>query len=278
MTITALYCCKNEHEFLELSLLTVLPYVHEVIIFDTGSTDGTVEISKRMASANPIIKVIEHPIDFDHGTEFGCRNIALSHCTKDWVLALDADQLMSDGWLEQVFPIMQDPSAECIGVNYEHLVGSYEHVHKPECGVPPTAWVLFKSTSHMRWRPAAEVCEWAKPEHHASAERSCRAGSLRVCKTATVFHYGFAKRNMMEMAIYRTGRGDHGHSPEQKQQQIQKLQASGNPFLACGPVMLRHNHEYVPSVMQSMAGRYRLELDEGGFIKQRYLSATGEVA
>lgn len=279
MTISALYCLKNEAEFIERSLAAVVPYVNEVVLFDTGSTDGTVEIAKkfiirtRLSSApHPNIKLIEHPLDYDHGGgEYSIRNLALSHCTKNWVLALDADQVMSDGWRDAVSTLMLDHSAECIGANYEHLVGSYEYVHRPECGVPDITWVLFRRTLHLHWRPAAEVCAWAKPEHHASAERSCRPGSLRICRGATVFHYGFTKQNMMEMAIYRVGRGDSGHEPEKKQQLVQQLQSSGNPFLFCGPVCrVKYSREQVPAVMRAaFDNTYKLNLDADGKIISR---------
>jgi len=278
MTITALYCLKNEVEFIERSVATVIHQVEEIVLFDTGSTDGTIEAIKRIearafisAAPMPRIKFIQHPVDFDHGCEYATRNVALTHCTKDWVLALDADQLMSDGWRDQVDPYMRDHAAECIGVNYEHLVGSYEYVHKPECGVPPTTWVLFRRTPHLHWKSASEVCEWARPEHHASAERSCRPGSLRVCTSATCFHYGFAKRNMMEMAIYRVGRGDSGHAPEKKQELIGLLKESNNPFLFCGPVeRVKYGREKVPAVMrEAFDNTYKLELDGEGRILRR---------
>lgn len=271
MTITALYVIKNEAEFIERSVATVLPYVEEVVLFDTGSSDGTVEISRRMAAKNPIIRLVQHPVDFDRGCEYATRNIALSHCTSDWVLALDADQLLSDKWRDLVPVFLEDPSCECIGVEYEHLVGSYEYVHTKACGVPDTTWIFFRRTPHLQWRPAAEVCPWARLEHHASAERSCRPGSLRVCKGVTCFHYGFTKRDMMGMAIYRVGRGDSGHEPEKKQELVQQLQNSGNPFLFCGPVeRVSYGKEHVPSVMrEAFDTTYRLELGEGGRITKR---------
>lgn len=281
-TITALYCTKNESEFLERSVSTVLPHVHEVIIFDTLSTDGTKEIASSLTKLDSRIKLIEHDTDFDHGCEFAVRNKALSLCSQGWVLAMDADQLMSDNWLDAVRDTMQDPECECIGVTYEHLVGSYEYVHADTDTlgnkVPDVTWVLFRRTNHLRWRAAAEVCAWAKEQHHASAERSCGPGSLRRCMSAKQVHYGFAKRNAMEMSIYRVGRGDFGHTPEQKQEKINQLLESGNPFKFCGPVKrVDYGPEQVPFVMRDAFDKtYKLELDQDGFIQKRIHVPSGE--
>lgn len=278
MRLSVLYCTKNEAEFIELSVAAVAPFVDEIIIFDTLSTDGTLEIAREMAVKDRRINVISHHEDFDAACEFNVRNLALKHCTQEWIAVLDADQLLSDNWLKSVYPLMQRKELECIGIRYEHLVGSYEYVHKPECGVPSHVWCLFRNTPHLQCRPAAEVCSWAKPQHHASHERSCRSGSLIKSDDVMLFHYGFAKRGMMGMAIYRANRGDHGHEPDVKTARIKELQDSGNPFLFCGPVeRVKYGKDHVPSVMRdAFDNTYRLVLDESDHIKDRIVIATGE--
>ena len=75
---------KNESENLPRCLDSVKPYVDELIIVDTGSTDDTVAIAQQYGAT------IGH---FEWCNDFAAaRNYALSLVTGDWVLVLDADE------------------------------------------------------------------------------------------------------------------------------------------------------------------------------------------
>ena len=75
---------KDEEEMLGACLESVRQLADEVVIYDTGSTDRTIEIA-RAAGA----KVIEGYWDNSFAR---ARNAALSHALGDWVLSLDADE------------------------------------------------------------------------------------------------------------------------------------------------------------------------------------------
>jgi hypothetical protein len=288
MKICALYCVKNEIEFLPLSLATVLPFVDSVVIVNNRSTDGTVEFVNSLG--DPKVQFFHMDTDFDEKCEFNVRNESLKFVPSDtdWILALDADQLLSDGWAQYARSILTDKTINCAAVNYEHFVGSYEHIDKsfwekqhklaehPQVSL--WVWTFFRNTPQLRSRPAAEVCSWARPQHHASFERSCSSGFVKL-HNITLFHYGFSKRNMMEMSAYRIHRGDYGHEPERKAQVTKELLESGNPFKFVGPVhAVDYGSARVPSVMRGKWGHYLLELDEQGFIQSRRIAATGELA
>jgi len=75
---------KNEERHLARCLSSVKDVVNEIVIVDTGSTDKTIEIAESFDSK------IFH---FDWVDDFSAaRNFALSKCTCDWVLYLDADE------------------------------------------------------------------------------------------------------------------------------------------------------------------------------------------
>lgn len=291
MKIAALYVVKNEEEFLPLSLETVAPYCDEVIVIDNGSTNEAMQWVYNQAYGRfPNLCRIDIQGDFDKRCEFNVRNESLKHVSKDvdWILALDADQLMSDGWKKNIMPWLKQPQLNCIAVNYEHFVGSYEHIDKAfwekQHGIaehPQVSlwvWCFFRNRPDLRSRPAAEVCSWAKPQHHASFERSMPGGFWK-CKDVTLFHYGFSKANMGYMAEYRINRGDYGHEPERKAQLIKELRESGNPFKFIGPChAVDYGPEGVPAVMREKWGHYSLKLDEQGFIQERRVATTGELA
>ena len=75
---------KNEESMLARCLGSVQDLVDEMVIVDTGSTDGTPEIAGCFG-----VKLHR----FDWCDDFAAaRNESLKHCTGDWVLILDADE------------------------------------------------------------------------------------------------------------------------------------------------------------------------------------------
>jgi len=77
---------KNEEEVLHQCLNSVKDICDEIIIVDTGSTDKTKEIVKQFTN-----KII----DFKWIDDFAAaRNFAFSHATMDFILWLDADDIL----------------------------------------------------------------------------------------------------------------------------------------------------------------------------------------
>ena len=69
----------------------------ELIIVDDGSTDASVSIVKKIASAEPRITLLQQP----NSGACVARNRAFSHCKGDYVMYLDADDLISPDKIEQ---------------------------------------------------------------------------------------------------------------------------------------------------------------------------------
>ena len=84
VTLSLCMIVKNEEEFLANCLESVRNVVDEMIIVDTGSTDGTVDIARRY---NAKVYFHEWQNSFSEA-----RNFALQFVTGDWVLQLDADE------------------------------------------------------------------------------------------------------------------------------------------------------------------------------------------
>ncbi|QGQ20315.1 glycosyltransferase [Cellulomonas sp. JZ18] len=83
-TVSAVLIVKDEEAVLEESLRSVA-WADEVVVYDTGSTDRTVEIARAHATT-----VVEGYWDDDFGA---ARSRALAHATSEWALAVDADEI-----------------------------------------------------------------------------------------------------------------------------------------------------------------------------------------
>ena len=75
---------KNEEDFLEEALESAKPWVDEMVVVDTGSTDRTVEIAQDLGAT---VSFFEWPDSFSIA-----RNETLRRATGEWVFILDADE------------------------------------------------------------------------------------------------------------------------------------------------------------------------------------------
>ena len=80
---------KDEEGMLGRCLGAVVDHVDEIIVVDTGSTDRTVEIAEAFGA-----RVLHHAWTGDFAA---ARNVSLDAATGDWVLYLDADEVLVDG-------------------------------------------------------------------------------------------------------------------------------------------------------------------------------------
>lgn len=86
ITISLCMIVKNEEEVLARCLDSVKDIVDEIIIVDTGSTDKTISIAKEFT---------EHVYLFQWQDDFSlARNFSFSKATKDYILWLDADDVI----------------------------------------------------------------------------------------------------------------------------------------------------------------------------------------
>lgn len=75
---------KDEEGHLPRCLGSIRNWVDEIVLVDTGSTDGTVEIAQSFGA-----RIFHHPWENDFSKH---RNQSLSYARGDWILVLDADE------------------------------------------------------------------------------------------------------------------------------------------------------------------------------------------
>ena len=102
-TLSVVIIVKNEAARLGATLESVR-FADEIIVLDSGSTDGTVEVARRHTA-----KVF---VDADW-QGFGVqKNRALDHAGCDWVLSLDADERVSEDLRLAIQAALANPVAD----------------------------------------------------------------------------------------------------------------------------------------------------------------------
>lgn len=91
--IAAVLIVKDEEKVLDRCLRS-LEGVDQLVVVDTGSSDRTRELAWTFTSHVYMPRV---PVPFHFGD---ARNTALTHARQDWVITIDADEVMLDGSLE----------------------------------------------------------------------------------------------------------------------------------------------------------------------------------
>jgi glycosyltransferase involved in cell wall biosynthesis len=95
--ISAVLIVKNEEALLERCLQS-LDGIDEIVVCDTGSTDDTVNIVKTFAFIYNI--ALTH---FEWCDDFAAaRNYAKSFATHDWVLSIDADEVLAPDGVDRI--------------------------------------------------------------------------------------------------------------------------------------------------------------------------------
>lgn len=125
--ITPLY---NKAPYIEETIRSVLTQTHsdwEMIIVDNGSTDGSQEVVKRKLA---VVSTEEREkiqfIEYDQKKGPGAaRNFGLKHATCEWVLFLDADDLIEPNHLEcLVNSHVKHPDADIIAGGWKEFSGN----------------------------------------------------------------------------------------------------------------------------------------------------------
>lgn len=112
MTISLCMIVKNEEDTLERCLNSALDIAEEIIIADTGSTDKTKEIAERLGA-----KVYDFPWIDDFSA---ARNFAFSKANMDYILWLDADDILLPEDAEKLLRLKSElePEVDIVMMRY----------------------------------------------------------------------------------------------------------------------------------------------------------------
>lgn len=136
--LTACLIVKNEEQMLAACLESVRDAVDEIVVYDTGSNDRTMQIASEAGAT-----VVEGEWEDSFAA---ARNAALRHATGEWVLSIDADERLQthpDVLRAQLADPHSEVEAYLVAIENLHGPGNPRSVH--------TAIRMFRRRS-ATWR------------------------------------------------------------------------------------------------------------------------------
>lgn len=136
MTIWANCIVNNEENFVWFAIMSVVDFVDKVLVYDTGSTDKTVEVIRKIREIKGG-KVELRQVGEVNGLEFTkMRQKMLEQSRCDWILVLDGDEI----WWENSIKMIKDEiekygdKLDAIIVPFYNLVGDIYHCQSQDAG------------------------------------------------------------------------------------------------------------------------------------------------
>jgi glycosyltransferase involved in cell wall biosynthesis/thioredoxin-like negative regulator of GroEL len=138
-TVSLCMIVKDEEAMLPRSLAAVAEFVDELIVVDTGSSDRTIEIAESFGA-----RILHHVWDGDFSA---ARNVGLDAATSDWLMYLDADEVLVDGEGERLRELLGHTWREAIFFTEVNHVGELED----GASVAHNALRLFRNRPEYRF-------------------------------------------------------------------------------------------------------------------------------
>src|SRR6476659_2680585 len=98
--LTVIIPCKNERENIRVCVASARQVADEVLVADSGSTDGTLEIARALGC-----RIIER----EYGTSGDFKNWAIPQAKHEWVFILDADERITHELADEIRAAIGEP-------------------------------------------------------------------------------------------------------------------------------------------------------------------------
>lgn len=129
MEIWAQTLIKNEERWLWYSVTSVIDHVDKLLLWDTGSTDGSGQIEKELVKKYPDKIILKQKIQ-DTAEEFTkVRQEMLEETKSDWFIVVDGDEIWYENSIKKVIEMINDTddNIESVVVPTINLVGDIFH-------------------------------------------------------------------------------------------------------------------------------------------------------
>lgn len=137
--------CKNEARRIGACLQS-LRFCDEVVVVDSGSTDGTVALAERFGA-----RIFERPYTGQNDQ----KDFARAQCRGEWVLCLDADEVVTPELEFEIRSVVEQGSTQA-----GYLIPFRNHFRRQwvrRCGYYPDPHVRLVRRERARWDATVPV-------------------------------------------------------------------------------------------------------------------------
>jgi glycosyltransferase involved in cell wall biosynthesis len=155
--LTALIPCKDERRNIRQAIESVRPIADEILIADSGSTDGTLEIVRDIGGC----RIIER--EYINSANF--KNWAIPQARHEWVLLIDADERLTPPLADEIRRLLHAPPPDKDGY-WVGRIGHYLGYRIHHCG-----WNRDDVIRLFRRDKSRYQCRWVHAEVDLPAKR-----------------------------------------------------------------------------------------------------------
>jgi len=193
---------KNEEKNIGPCLWSVADLVDEIVIVDTGSTDDTLEAIEGFErgmddafheelSVSPFRTTIEvHKIQWSDDFSMA-RNHALKQCTGEWIIQVDADELLDPSAIPIIKQAINDPDMVflplslrypdsdkllCVPRLFRNIPGKiyYEYPYHEQVSKSVKRYIEANPGKKQRWLKKAVILHKAREAHRDKTAMALR--------------------------------------------------------------------------------------------------------
>ena len=166
MLLSVAIITKNEEDRLPKTLEAVKDIADEIVVVDSGSTDRTVEIAKKFGAK----------VFIEEWKGYGAqKQSALQKCKGEWILFLDADEVIDKDLKEEIKRVIQ--KQEAVGYKIRRRT---VYLGKP-------LKFLWNNEYLLRLVRKDANPKWVGNIH----EKLSVGGKVRTLKRGTIYHYTY---------------------------------------------------------------------------------------
>lgn len=196
--LSACLIVKNESSCIRRCLASIDSLVDEIIVVDTGSVDDTIDIVKTFPKA----VVYEHPWTNDFSE---ARNRSLALATGDWILVIDADEIIAEEDYFKLRNAIQDQNIDGYYILTKNYTNNYVRLD-----------FVAESTAHSRsylgWTPSHKTRIFKNKPHYRFRGRIHEVVDASILETdgrlaeldVPIHHFGADEFNQSKLALYRS--------------------------------------------------------------------------
>jgi len=171
MKLSVAIITKNEEDRLPKTLRAIKDLADEIVVVDSGSIDKTVEVAKKYGAK----------VFIEDWKGYGPqKQSALQKCSGEWILFLDADEVVDKELKEEIKRVINNPTAEGYRLRRRVI-----YLGKPLKFIWSREYLLrlVKRSANPRWE--GTIHEKLKVD-----------GKVETLKRGTIYHYTY--RNLKE--------------------------------------------------------------------------------